>query len=234
MTDNLQLQTSRLDNTDAGNHIDDSLADIEHCLRVIFNITADTPISQVMSIVAAGNVTMVGDITLSGAPANVLHCATKKYVDDNATGVGGAYKCKVLSAANTILSGNTGIIEWASAAVEDGDSGQWTSGDPTKVICKSAGDYLIGFEVHLDYAGILASGSFYVDLLINGATVIDNIVGKYTKRGGSLTYSSGGVLYTLAENDYIQLNIYNPEANSLSIPATSDWFGTQMWFIKVG
>lgn len=218
MTDNLQLQTSRLTNASVGNLIDDSLADIEHCLRTIFKITADTPISQAMSIVAAGNVTMVGDLTLAGAPTNALHAATKKYVDDNIS-ASTLYLTNIYAAGQTVAATTTELITFGGVEAEVGSSDQWDAADPTKFVCKSAGDYLL--------MGIVAFGGgsadldeFYVNLLKNGASLVGNIIGV---RNTSIYQSQAtfGLQVTLAENDYIQMQINNPGTDPGDVAAGS-------------
>jgi hypothetical protein len=155
MTDNLQLQTTRLTNSSDGNLIDDSVVDIENCMSVLFGITKDSPVSPPMSISAAGNVTMIGNLTLAGAPTNVLHCATKKYVDDNASGLDN-YICAVgdgvTTLAHTLDTLVTDALHFSSTPlVEIGSTDQFDySSNPDRITCKSAGDYLILFHVDID------------------------------------------------------------------------------------
>ena len=210
MTDNLQLQTNRITNASAGNLIDDSLADIENCIRVLWGITADAPISQVMSITAAGNVTMIGNLTLAGAPTVDAHCATKKYADDNAgAGVGLEYKVLVgLSSSQTVAATDTDALSWDTAYVEDGDTAQWDFSDPTKLVCKSAGDYIVFGHIEAQ----LASGSTYykwgASLLKNGGAFLGILVTASTNSvdPGTAPFC---VMVTLAENDYLELQFEN-------------------------
>jgi hypothetical protein len=217
MTDNLQLQTTRLTNASAGNLIDTSIADIENAISVLFGITKDAVIDPPMSIAANGNVTMLGDLTLAGAPSVALHCSTKKYVDDNATG-GGGYACSIVDGAAYVAASSTGFMSFSSTPdVEEGDSGQFDySTDATKIICKSAGDYLILGNMAWDS---IDSGPDFdretpfngqFELYVNGANIADAVMGKYSDNTVVYDiYGTFGVMRTLAENDYIQLRANN-------------------------
>lgn len=245
MTDNLQLQTSRLTNASDGNLIDDALADIENCVRVLWGITADTPISQVMSITAAGNVTMIGDLTLSAAPTSDLHCATKKYVDDNAAGGGAEYRCKIVAWSNTyVAASGSEFVVFGGADVEEGSSDQWDVADPTKLVCKSAGDYLVmgeGAFRPYDPAPVSAYFTPYeviFNLVKDGTDVMASVVGQYNDN--TVVYSTTrtfGVILTLAENEYLQLecsnfnddNGYAAGGLSGGVPA-----GCTLSFVKLG
>ena len=214
MTDNLQLQTNRLTNASAGNLIDDSVADIENALSVTFGITKDTPLSQVMSISAAGNVTMVGDLTLSGAPTNNLHCATKKYVDDNATG-GGGYNLKARRGVVILAALGDDLIAFSdnSIELEEGSDAQFDQANPTKFVCKSAGDYFIMGEVRCkawNLDGYFHPFQVYGGLELNGNPIIIPTVSFWNDN--VVVYEAGftyAVLWTLAEDDYIEIRAGN-------------------------
>jgi hypothetical protein len=214
MADNLQLQTSRLTNASVANLIDDSLDDIENCLRVIFKITADTPISQVMSIEDDGDVTMIGDLTLADEPTEDLHCSTKKYIDDNAANAGN-YKCKVRATSDTqVAAAGDEYVVFGIADVEDGSEDQWDSADPTKLVCKSAGDYLIIGYVAYDPIDLSFNrhSPYEVNFSIrnNGSKVIDAVIGQYNDNGVIYwTERSFAFMLTLAEDDYLQLECHN-------------------------
>jgi len=237
MTDNLQLQTSRLTDASDGNLIDDSLADIENCLRVIFGITADFPISQVMSITAAGDVTLLGDLTLAAAPTNNLHAATKKYVDDNVS-VGGSVFCRVYAAGEAVPATSVAFIEWAGAYAEVGDD-MWDVANPTRITIDTAGDYLIQAEISIDN-DTNPTWDMLIDLYVNNASVIDNVigVGEDDPSSGFYMQRTFMVMLTLAQNDYIELRVGNVNAEELDVIAgfVHGWSnnGTAISVIKVG
>ena len=54
--------------------------------------------------------TMTGYLTLSGAPTNSLHAATKQYVDDVASGLHWKGAVNLLAASNIALTGNTNTL----------------------------------------------------------------------------------------------------------------------------
>ena len=54
--------------------------------------------------------TMTGNLTLSGAPTNSLHAATKQYVDDVASGLHWKGAVNLLAASNIALTGNTNTL----------------------------------------------------------------------------------------------------------------------------
>jgi len=250
MTDNLQLQTARLTNASAGNLLDDSVADIENAMSVVFGITKDTPLSQVMSISAAGDVTMIGDLTLAGAPTNDLHAATKKYADDNASaGAAGEYVCDVggLAANGTegidvghvmLLKGTVEALGWSN--VEIGSDDQYDHDrDPYHLICKSAGDYLIYGWTQVRYVDWTIGAYYYpyswtVDLQLNDVNLIEGVLGGYVNNPPSnpdYTCKSFAIIRTLAENDEVSLYSTCLEDGS---GWESDYQDTFLGFIKVG
>jgi len=227
MTDNLQLQTSRLTNASDGNLIDDSISDIENAVSVLFGITKDTPIDQVMSIAAGGDVTMIGDLILSGAPTNALHCATKLYADDNAAfGAGGSYIVEtgsnledttVANAATEFLEfkGDDESAGWSN--VEVGEDAQFDyDTDKTKIVCKSSGDYLIQCMYSAYYIDVSIYDPFewHMSLYVNGVKAVDNAASEYVHdpRDDIHSYFVGtfAVMRTLAANDYLQVACTNP------------------------
>ena len=237
MTDNLQLQTLRMTDASSGSLIATSLADIEHCLRVIFKIAADTPIAQAMEIEADGDVTLSGTLILAAAPTSNLHAATKKYVDDSSGGGGVSHVCGVYAVAYTIPASTQYFVEWGGITVEEGSSDQWDSGDPTKVVCKSAGDYLIQGVVRFGLNGQPYHWSS--ELYKNGGKVVENILGYYgTNYVSSDDFRSFAVMLTLAENDYLQLRILNSnggftgDVGAGSASGLGD--GTYFYITKVG
>jgi hypothetical protein len=237
MTDNLQLQTARLTNANVGNLIDNSITDIENAVSVLFGITKDTPISPVMSITAGGNVTMVGDLILSGAPTADAHCATKLYADDNTGGGGGiTHKVEAVLVTDQEVTGTgNGIIAYDYAPVEDGSTAQWDSGAPTKLVCKSAGDYLIYGQIEIGQPSNYAAKPGVIDLLLDGAAIHEDIFSYYSVAGHNET-NSFAILYTLAENEYLELKVYAPELDLTVVGGyQSGWQGGTMFgMMKVG
>jgi hypothetical protein len=229
MTDNLQLQTTRLTNASGGNLLDTAIADIENAISVLFGITKDSVIDPPMSIAADGNVTMLGDLTLAGAPSAALHCSTKKYVDDNPGPGGSAYICWLRNSLQTVSAGTGANVSWTAAYVEDGDAGQWDSGDPTKLVCKSAGDYLIIGRACVDEISVTGPYTGNFDLRVNGAAIITEIVNQYM--GASTPdqfFFCFGVMRTLAEDDYIQLYCDNSNgSNDVEV------YGSRLGFVKM-
>jgi len=239
MTDNLQLQTARLTNASAGNLLDNSIADIENAMATVFGITADSPVSQVMSISSAGNVTMIGDLTLSGAPTADLHASTKAYADANTGGGGGiTHKIEVILSTDELIAWNTedALINWDYAVFEDGDSTQWDSGAPSKIYCRESGDYLIygQIEVYQDYN---TYDGFSIDLYKDGGKIHDAVVSGITFESIGAFYHFS-ILYSLTDGEYLEFKANNYAVyDNLELKAahTSAWTGgTIVGMMKVG
>lgn len=239
MADNLQLQTARLTNSSAGNLLDNSIADIENAIATVFGITLDSPVSQVMSISSAGNVTMIGDLTLSGAPTVALHASTKAYADANTGGGGGiTHKVEVILTTDESIGWNTedALINWDYAVFEDGDATQWDSGAPSKIYCRESGDYLIygQIEAYHDYN---TNDGFSIDLYKSGVKIHDAIVSGMTYLGiGSFFHFA--ILYSLTSGEYLEFKANNYAVyDNLDLKAahSSAWTGgTIVGMMKVG
>ena len=68
--------------------------------------------------------TMTGDLTLSGAPTNDLHAATKKYVDDAVAGLTWKASVHLLADTNVALTGTSGtLVIDGHTALDSGDNG---------------------------------------------------------------------------------------------------------------
>jgi hypothetical protein len=221
MTDNLQLQTTRLSNANEGNLLDTAVADIENAMSVVFGITKDSPVSPVMSITSAGNVTMLGTLTLAGAPSAALHAATKKYVDDNA-GVIDPYVCAVGDTSSDPFvqtlgpSATTDLSFNQNVRVELGSADQFDyASNPDRITCKSAGDYLIICSVDIDPLDF-ALGTrhtpyeWQLNLKVNGAEVIGSAAMGYNSNANIDPTTDGfSIMRTLALNDYIEIEMNN-------------------------
>jgi len=250
MTDNLQLQTTRLTDASAGNLVDNSISEIENAISVLFGITKDTPIAQVMSITAGGDVTMVGDLIMDAAPANNLHCATKLYADDNASfGGGGSYVvdvggtlgegAQIANAGEEFLSfkGDNEAAGWSN--IEEGNDAQFDyATDPTKLVCKSSGDYLIYCNYSILYVlggDVYDPFEYYMNLHVNGAEDVANIDSTYIYDVDAQVASpkSRGfmIMRTLSADDYLQVSCVNPNSEgALEISIFNCWFG----MVKLG
>jgi hypothetical protein len=244
MTDNLQLQTSRLTNASAGNLLDSSITDIENCLSVLFGITKDSPVSQVMTIASTGDVTMIGDLTLAGAPTLAMHAATKLYADDNAgAGTAASYYVDVgglealslgggVTDQNVPLKGDDESLGWANE--EYGDADQFDYATNNKVlICKSAGDYLIygQFKVRYDDgADVKDTFGWHLNLEVNGSAIMEAVANGYQETDVYYARRSFAIMRTLALNDEVGL----VHDNLYAAPWDTDLQDTWLGMVKVG
>jgi hypothetical protein len=215
MAANLQFMTTRMTNATAGSAVDDSFADFEAAIINAFGFTGNTPISQVMSIDSGGDVTMIGDLTLSGAPTLALHCATKKYVDDNVSGwsqylvQGGDHD----SANSSEFVGPIANADIGMGVTEDWEIGaadQFVSFD--RFYCKAAGYYLLYGRVGIKYSGGACSANLGIKR--NGASLATGANGATWNESNRL-YLSISAMAQLAVDDYIEFTLSHPEAGSM-------------------
>lgn len=228
MADDRQLQTSRLLNTNAGNLIDDSFADLEAAVRYIFGITADTPYSQAMSIDASGNVTLSGQLTLAGAPTVDLHAATKKYVDDN-TVAGGAIDRLVLAAESfPITSASETEIEWNQALVQT-DVDTWSLGTPGTITIQDTGVYMLGVWFYGSRISPHSDVGFDIRAKVNAAYVGKPLVTQWTDEGtyGYPLSGSGQIMLELTAADTLKLY-----ATMISASATGTVVA-RLWLVRI-
>jgi hypothetical protein len=231
MAANKQFMTTRMTNASAGNLVDDSFVDLEAAIANAFGFTLDTPISQVMTISSAGNVTMVGDLTLSGAPTNALHCATKKYIDDNAV----SWTQYLVQASDgsglhnlTIDAGTDADLNYyATPDWEIGSADQFDAGaNDDRLVCKAAGFYLIYARVGVTNSG---GSDIRYELKHNGISYCGGVMGGYWESSNKY-WGSFAIVIQLALNDYLELHAYNPEADGHSW--TGEWGEFGMMFLR--
>ena len=105
MSSTNELRTARLTAADSGALIDDAFRDTEAALRTVFGVPADTAMSEAMQIVAGGNVTMTGSLTIAGTPTSDLMAATREYVDNRVSEMFTRYYGGISAGDQTFPSG---------------------------------------------------------------------------------------------------------------------------------
>lgn len=96
----------------------------------------------------------------------------------------------------------------------------WLSSDGTKLVCKTAGKYLIGGCFRFEFNSV---GNRFLSILLNGSSQI--VVGEST---GSSTISNASCVYSLAVNDYVQLVAFQNSGQTLNIVCEAS-FSPEFW-----
>lgn len=85
----------------------------------------------------------------------------------------------------------------------------WLSSDGTKLVCKTAGKYLIGGCFRFEANTV---GTRFLSIFLNASTQI--VVAEST---GSATICNASCVYSLAVNDYVQLSAFQNSGQTLNI-----------------
>ena len=84
----------------------------------------------------------------------------------------------------------------------------WSAVLPTRLTCKTAGKYSIGGCFRFD---VNAAGTRYIDLKFNGVSI------SVTEGTGATSIFSISSIYSLAVNDYVELNAFQNSGSALNI-----------------
>jgi hypothetical protein len=225
-----KLMTSRLTNASQGSYIDNSIADLEAALRLIFGVTADTVMSNAMTISAAGNVTMVGDLTLAGAPTDAAHAATKAYVDALSGAEPDFVVCKVTKSGGQTVSNNSiTTLTWDSEVIDpDGCHSTVTNTERLTVPAAQGGYYYV--MSHFQWSANPGAGSYTeVRIYKNGGLVYSQQHDH--EATGSISLVSGTML-GLAAGDYVTCAAYQNSGSSKTTHAGEAYISFSMFKIK--
>jgi len=162
MADNDELKTNRLSGVyDDGVDLAARWPNFEAAMRHIFGIPADTAMSEAMTIVAGGDVTMTGTLLASGAPTVDLHAATKAYVQGNSSEFG-LERCRAYLTSDIVLDpgGGSTYIPWDDADINDSE--MWDVANPTRITSQGGRDFLCGFSLSFDAAAGISDGWFEI------------------------------------------------------------------------
>ena len=212
MTDNLQIQTSRLISSGSGSLVDNDVANFENAVRTIFGITADSDLSAAFSIGTGPDMSMVGDLTLAGAPTADLHAATKAYVDAF-SGTAATVRASVSpSTEQTIPVSSSATMTFGTAEIETGGN-CWDAGNATRIVFPEDGAYLIGGSISCRNTDQDDTAGFYVSIKQNGSTTIYDkfVLGTVYATNQAIydeyTTASFALLDIFDATDYIELVI---------------------------
>ncbi len=212
-----KLMTARLTNASQGSSIDNSIADLEAALRLIFGVTADTVMAEAMSISAAGNVTMTGDLTLAGAPTDASHAATKAYVDALSGAEPEFAVCKVtMSSGQTIGTGSSTELLWDSEVIDpDGCHSVAAATGRITIPAGKGGYYYV--ILHFQWSTNPGTGD-YSEVVIkkNGSQVY---LQQHDHEPDGNNSIIAGTLLGLAEGDYVQAYVYQTSGGNLTTHA---------------
>jgi len=84
----------------------------------------------------------------------------------------------------------------------------WSAVSPTRLTCKTAGKYSIGGCFRFD---VNAAGTRFIDLRLNGVSI------SVTEGTGPTSIFSISSIFSLAVNDYVELNAFQNSGSALNI-----------------
>ena len=111
----------------------------------------------------------------------------------------------------TALSFDTIVSEEKPAT-----TGQWSSGDPTKLICRLPGYYLINAHVRIAQN---ATGARGINIMKNGTALIANI---FSPASGFDSHFQVNATVKLDTGDYIEATVFQNSGTALDAVATSN------------
>ena len=118
------------------------------------------------------------------------------------------------ASTQNIGTSSSTALSFLTADFEVGDSGQWDISDPTKIVCKKAGKYIIsGFS---SFAAN-ATGYRQFALKVNGTTDSQSSIMAVTS--GDETSQTLSIVKELAVNDYVQMFVFQNSGGNLNIQA---------------
>lgn len=98
----------------------------------------------------------------------------------------------------------------------------------SRLTCKTAGKYLIFANVEF---AANATGVRYINIALNGATVI----GSQTSLSSDVTIPArinASVIYDLAVNDYIEVNVYQDSGGALNVTSAAN-FSPEFGMVRI-
>lgn len=155
--------------------------------------------------------------------------ATDLLVEHNADGTLKSKDCRAYHNANQALASGA----WASAALNserfDTDTIHDTVTNNSRLTCKTAGKYLIGGCVGLTAN---ATGWRGVRIYLNGTTVL--VYSLVPASSATYQFQINLVtLWSLAVNDYVELQVFQDSGISLNILNDSS-DSPELWAVRVG
>lgn len=140
---------------------------------------------------------ITGPLTLSGAPTEDLHAATKKYVDDNAGGGAITVNCHKNGTNQTGFSGFSKV----TLSNGDGAGSAWFSDANDRVTVPSTGIYLV--EAQIAYSGGISAGNLLLSMIYkNGSNAARRDLPAPSAADVSVPVVA---VLSLSENDYLEL-----------------------------
>jgi len=127
------------------------------------------------------------------------------------------------TAAQSIASSTNTLVTFGAGSFDVGN--MFDISDPTKLVAKEAGRYLILGSVDYD---INNEGYRQVSILYNGAAIASQ---RHAAISGVPMKMGVATLCDLAVNNYVQLQVYHTSGSSINIPASG---GTRLEAVKVG
>jgi hypothetical protein len=224
-----ELKTSRLTSSGAGSYVDNDMANMEATLRTIFGATADSDLSAVSSIGSGPDMTLLGTLTLAGAPTNDLHAATKVFVDGFSGTAATVRSAIKMNATQNITADTPTPLQWGAAEIESGGN-SWDVGNPTRILFPVSGDYLVGGVVtavdKIGGSAIGAGGGIY----LNGSLwLYEKVTWGLSAYNADRLALSFQFMEPMSEGDYIEFYYLPHPTLDATVQAQS-----RIWTMKVG
>lgn len=131
------------------------------------------------------------------------------------------------STNQTTSSATTATLEFSHARWDDRPAGvdpQWSSGDPTKLVCRVTGWYII--TANVEFASSPA-GRRVLTVQLNGSMPIASVVGNAT--ADTVTRMAVSRVYKLSVGAYIELRVLQQSGGDLFAVAAGNYSPELAW-----
>lgn len=231
MADNDSFLTDRLDGTvDDGNDLASQWPNFEAAIRNCFGIPADTAMSAAFSIGTGPNITMIGGLTLAGAPTTDLMAATKAYMESVGNPYLGVSRCRAYLTSNITYSVDH-YVSWDNADINE--NSMWSASNPSRITIPTAagGNYLCGVTFSCEKS-VGTAAAFWLAVKKNRSSTYQWPITFFdqTKTSGRAGVSGMFMACNLTSGDYLELDFDRYDHTQGTIYSAD----TTMWACQIG